>query len=80
MKKVDEAYFISLCLKLFEGDLIYVINTDSYIRQPCYSSRAKDFYYLILQNSDLDTIRKVKYIQSEFKEFYINYLTYNVKL
>lgn len=72
---VNIKYFIAQCLKVVGDNLVFIINTDSYLRQPCYSSRARDFYYLIVYQSDERLIARIRYIQAEFPELCINYLT-----
>jgi len=72
-----EQYFVKFCVENFSDNLLGIINTDSYIRQPCYSSRAKECYYLILLEFSQSDLVKLKYIQGEFPEFFLNYLTHN---
>lgn len=75
MLRANEQYFINSCIELLDDNLLYIVNTDSYIRQPCYSSRAIDCYYLIVENDKAMVLEKIKYIQGEFQEFVLNYLT-----
>ena len=75
MAKINIEYFRLQCKELFSDELIFIFNTDSYIRQPCYSSRARDFYYLVLANCDDSTLSRIKYLQGEFPELFINYIS-----
>lgn len=75
MLRVNEKYFIKTCVELLGENLQYIVNTDSYVRQPCYSARGTECYYLIIQDDKKNTLEKIKYIQGEFQEFILNYLT-----
>ncbi|MBN8827878.1 MAG: nucleotidyltransferase domain-containing protein [Sphingobacteriia bacterium] len=76
MGNISEKYFIKLCKDTFDDNLIYIINTDSYLRQPCYSSKARNYYYLILEKLDNQQLNALKYLQGEFPEFILNCLSY----
>lgn len=71
----SEKYFIKLCMELFKDNLLWIVNTDSYLRQPCYSSRAKNFFYFIFDHVTAEDQAKIKYINGEFPEYFLNYLT-----
>lgn len=62
-------------MESFAENLLWVVNTDSYIRQPCYSVRTRAQYYLIFEHLNSTIYQKLKYIQGEFPEFLLNYLT-----
>lgn len=76
-QNANEQYFIDLCIKNFSENLLWIVNSDSYIRQPCYSSRARACYYLIFDEFEQKDLAKLKYVQGEFPEFFLNFLTKN---
>lgn len=61
---------------LFGGGLVGIAETDSYLRQPDYSSRAAGHYYLILNEEEgVKAAWRTRYLQAEFPELVLNYLT-----
>ncbi|WP_445497273.1 nucleotidyltransferase domain-containing protein [Photorhabdus sp. SF281] len=69
-------YFIQSTLEVFAENLLGIVETDSYLRQPDYSSRCvRHFYVIISDNFVTGCITSLRYLQAEFFEFTLNYLT-----
>ncbi|UDM50928.1 nucleotidyltransferase domain-containing protein [Cupriavidus sp. MP-37] len=69
-------YFLACAQELFGESLSGVAETDSYLRQPDYSSRAAGHYYLVLHGEEAgNTAFRARYLQAEFPELVLNYLT-----
>lgn len=68
-------YLVSVSLEYFGDRLIGIVATDSYLRQPDYSSRAENHYYFILSD-DLyqEDIWMLRYIAREFPESSFNFI------
>ncbi|PZX29082.1 nucleotidyltransferase-like protein [Cupriavidus phytorum] len=61
---------------VFSGNLGGIAETDSYLRQPDYSSRAAGHYYLIINEEEgIKAAPRARYLQAEFPELVLNYLT-----
>ncbi|WP_354687416.1 nucleotidyltransferase domain-containing protein [Cupriavidus necator] len=68
-------YFVACAQDLFGENLSGIAETDSYLRQPDYSSRAAGHYYLILHEEQTsNAVFRARYLQVEFPEFVLNYL------
>ncbi|MDE9541024.1 nucleotidyltransferase domain-containing protein [Xenorhabdus bovienii] len=69
-------YFIQSTQDILGENLQGIVETDSYLRQPDYSSRCVRHFYIILSD-DFSTscITLLRYLQAEFLEFTLNYLT-----
>jgi len=68
-------YLVSVALKYFGNRLIGIVATDSYLRQPDYSSRAENHYYFILSdNLYQEDIGILRYIAREFPESLFNFI------
>ncbi len=69
-------YFIQSALEVFAENLLGIVETDSYLRQPDYSSRCvRHFYVIVPDNFVTGCIASLRYLQAEFFEFTLNYLT-----
>lgn len=69
-------YFIQSALEVFGENLLGIVETDSYLRQPDYSSRCvRHFYVIVPDNFATGCITSLRYLQAEFFEFTLNYLT-----
>lgn len=73
---VRKQYFCNTAKYLFGNNLSGIAETDAFLRQPDYSSRAVGHYYLIV-NEDYgeETVFATQYLQAEFPELSLNYLT-----
>lgn len=69
------AYLASVALEYLDNRLTGIVATDSYLRQPDYSSRTESHYYLILAGTvSQEDIRIIRYISREFPESSFNYI------
>ncbi|WP_300002565.1 nucleotidyltransferase domain-containing protein [uncultured Cedecea sp.] len=68
-------YLVSVALEYLGNRLIGIVATDSYLRQPDYSSRAENHYYFILSdNLYQEDIWILRYIAREFPESLFNFI------
>jgi len=69
------SYFIDTASQHLGDDLIGVALTDSFLRQPDYSSRGAAQLYLIVRAERNNPISLLRYLQAEFPELILNYIT-----
>lgn len=68
-------YLVSVALEYLGNRLTGIVATDSYLRQPDYSSRAENHYYFILSTCfSQDDVWALKYIAREFPESSFNFI------
>ncbi|MFT8212152.1 MAG: nucleotidyltransferase domain-containing protein [Symbiopectobacterium sp.] len=69
-------HFYTTAKYLFGDNLSGIAETDAFLRQPDYSSRAVGHYYLIVhEDGGGKTASATQYLQAEFPELSLNYLT-----
>ncbi|MCW2479098.1 nucleotidyltransferase domain-containing protein [Candidatus Symbiopectobacterium sp. NZEC135] len=69
-------YFCTTAKYLFGDNLSGIAETDAFLRQPDYSSRAVGHYYLIVQEDGGEKMAcAAQYLHAEFPELSLNYLT-----
>ncbi|MGK2888465.1 MAG: hypothetical protein ACSLEN_03180 [Candidatus Malihini olakiniferum] len=75
-KDARKQYFCTTDKYLFDKNLSGIAEKDAFLRQPNYSSHAVGYYDLIV-NEDYgeETALAAYYLQAEFPELSLNYLT-----
>lgn len=70
-------YLTEFAKKTLGNALLYIVQTDAYLRQPCYSSRSDSHYFLIVDHVDDQLWGRCRFIQGEFPELVFNLITVN---
>jgi predicted nucleotidyltransferase len=69
------SYFISTATEHLGNNLLGIALTDSFLRQPDYSSRGITQLYLVVRDESKNIIFVARYLQAEFPELIFNYVT-----
>jgi predicted nucleotidyltransferase len=73
MESSYELHLSATARQLFQDDLIGMVSTDSYLRQPDFSSRVRLHYYLVLHDgNERSALYKARYLQNEFPDAVFN--------